>query len=500
MKTLQDHYSILGVSSDADIEDIKAAYRRAARRFHPDANHHPGASSQFRDLAEAYAVLGEPSARLEYDMAVSRTGLPPPFYSLRVTPSKRALKCLPEPQVIYVLVEILPDLRFAAEDEHDAALNLSLVIDRSTSMKGPRLDRVKQAVHRIIDSLSPTDTLSLISFSDRAEIVFESTPVLEKATLKAITSTMQANGGTEIFQGLEAGVKQVRRALNRRSVNHLILLTDGQTYGDEKKCLDLAEEVAHEGIGISTIGIGQEWNDVFLDELASRTGGSSTHISSPGSVVQFLNEHVRNLGAAFAERLQLSVAPDADVVLEDAFKLTPNPQPLPISGESIPLGSLERNRHVSVILQLQMPALEKEEFRTVVRLDATGDILREEYLNFKAVSDFSIEISNDTTQENPPLGILEALGKLTLYRMQEKAQEAISRGEVREATRRLQNLATRLLENGQEELAHAAIAEAHRVARTTMLSEEGQKTLKYGTRALLMAPESAESAQNQDTA
>jgi Ca-activated chloride channel family protein len=486
MSNLQDYYSILGVSPESDTEDIKAAYRRAARRFHPDANSNPGASAQFRDIAEAYNILSDSSSRADYDIRLERQGFPPPYFSLRITPSKRVLKTLGEPQVIYVLAEIKPDPRFTQDMRQDAPLNLSIVIDRSTSMNGPRLDQVKQAAHRIIDSLSPDDILSLVSFSDRAEVVFEATPVVEKPSLRAMASTMQASGGTEIFQGLEAGVKQVRKSADRKFVNHVILLTDGQTYGDEHKCLHLAEEITQEGIGISAMGIGQEWNDVFLDDLASRTGGSSTYINSPSSVVRFLNERVRSLGAAFAERLSISIAPDPDIKLEDAFKLVPNPQPLPTDVQTIPLGSLEKKRSVSVIFQLQMPALSEDRFRTVLRLDATGDILPDNYSRYKVISDFSIEASHNATQENPPLEILEALGKLTLYRMQEKAQEAIARGEIREATRRLENLATRLLENGQEGLAHAAVAEARRVARTTRLSEEGQKTLKYGTRSLLL--------------
>jgi Ca-activated chloride channel family protein len=489
MKTIQDYYGVLGVSPEASLEDIKAAYRQAARRFHPDVNTNPGAVAQFRDIAEAYNILGTPSSRSDYDLTLTRVGLPPPFFGLRATPSKRVLRNLPEPQVLYVLTEIIPDMRFARDDTHISSLNLALIIDRSTSMKGPRLERVKQAAHRIIENMDSTDLLSVISFSDRAEVVFPATPVAERATLKAMSSTMQASGGTEIFQGLQAGVREVRRNLNPRYVNHVILLTDGQTYGDEDKCLALAEEVAKEGIGISTVGIGQEWNDVFLDDLASKTGGSSTYINSPSAIVPFLNKKVRSLGASFAERIAMSVAPDADVTLEYAFRLTPSPQPLPLNLQSIPLGSLEKNRPVSVILQLQMPALPDPQFRTALRLDVSGDVMHADYRGYKINSDLSIEVSKKGSAENPPLAILDALGKLTLYRMQEKAQEAISEGNVREATRRLQNLATRLLESGQKQLAHAAIAEAHRVARTTMLSEEGQKTLKYGTRALLMAPD-----------
>lgn len=488
MNNIQDYYAILGVSPEAHGEDIKAAYRRAARRLHPDVNANPGAAVQFRDIAEAYDVLGNETSRYDYDVALERDGLPYPYYILRVTPSKRVLKPLDEPQVIYMLLEIIPDARFASDRSSDAPLNLALVIDRSTSMKGPRLERVKQAAHRIIDNLSEKDVLSVVSFSDRAEIVFKATNVVEKSTLKAMVSTMQANGGTEIFQGLRTAVNELRRSLNPRYVNHLILLTDGQTYGDEEHCLSLADEVQEEGIGISAIGIGQEWNDEFLDDLASRTGGTSDYINSPSAVVRFLNDHVRSLGASFAERLQLSVAPDSDVTLEYAFKLTPNPQPLPIDTQVIPLGSMENTRPITVILQLQMPAMPEDEFRSALRLDVTGDILHDGCRGYKVVSDFSVEVSEKATQSPPPLAILDALGKLTLYRMQEKAQVAISEGRVHEATRRLENLATRLLENGQENLAHAAMAEARRVARTAMLSEEGQKTLKYGTRALLLPP------------
>jgi len=488
MKATQDYYTILGVAPDSPIEDIKAAYRQAVRRLHPDTNTNPAAALQFRDIAEAYEVLGDEHSRAEYDHLLKQQGPFPTYFSTHITPSKRILRLLDEPQVLYVLVEITPDPRYAAQTNKETMLNLALVIDRSTSMKGARLDRVKQAVHRIIDTLRPDDILTLVSFSDRAEVVVEATPVQEKSALKAMVSVMQASGGTEIFQGMQEGIKQLRRTLDRRRVNHLILLTDGQTYGDEEQCLRLAHEVSAEGISISAIGIGEEWNDAFLDDLASRTGGTSTYINSPAAVEQFLNTRVRSLGGTFIERLHLSVAPDADITLEDAFKITPSAQPLPAYLPSIPLGGLESDQVIHVILQLQLPPLDTVGFRTVVRLDTTGDILSAEHSGYKVISDLSIEIAETIEQENPPLAILEALGKLTLYRMQAKAQEAILRGDIRQATRQLENLATRLFENGQEALAHAALAEARRVARTTMLSEEGQKKLKYGTRALLLPP------------
>lgn len=485
MKVNQDYYAILGVSSSANLDDIEAAFRAAKRRFHPDANANPAANLHFQEIEEAFSVLSDEYKHAEYKRALERDGLPPTYFNLRLTASKPSLRILGEPQVLYMLVEISPDASFARQQPSEAPLNLALVIDRSTSMRGTRLDRVKQAVHRIIDNLGVQDKLSIVSFSDRAELVVETTPVIEKPSLKALTSTMQASGGTEIYQGMALGAYQLQHSLDPQYVNHLILLTDGQTYGDEEQCLELAEQLKQQGISISAIGIGEEWNDEFLDELASRTGGTSEYINSPSAVEHFLNKHIRSLGAAFVERLQLSIATDINVKLEDAFRLSPSAQPLPINTNTIALGSLEKHRSISMIIQLQIPALLEAGFTNVLRLRASGDVLREEHHGYKTASDFSIEVVQEGPTHPPPTAILEALGKLTLYRMQAKAQEALARGDYREATRRLENLATRLLENGEDVLAHAALAEARRVARTTMLSEEGQKRLKYGTRALI---------------
>lgn len=485
-------YSILGVSPEAKPEDIREAYRLAARRFHPDANHNEGADIQFRDIAVAYETLGNARLRAQYDSQRRQYRDEPTYFSLRVMPSKRVLSMLSEPQVIYLLLEIVPMRQTKPNMRYDANLNLTLVLDRSTSMRGERLDKVKVAAHQIIEQLTPQDVLSIVSFSDRANVLIPAQPVEDKTEMRALVNMMRADGGTEIFHGLRTGVEQNLEHLGARRVNHVILLTDGRTFGDEQQSLILAERAAEHGIGISAMGIGDEWNDTFLDALAATTGGASAFINSPAAVVRFLNDRVRSLGASFAERIQLTIAPDADVKLESIFKLQPSPQPVEIGPQPLLLGSLEANRTVSALLQLQMPPSTKTGFRTVARLDVTGDILYAERQGYKVISDISVEIAHNPAPEDPPIAILDALGKLTLYRMQQKAEDALSKGNVVEATRRLENLATRLLAAGQDDLAQRAIVEAKRVSHTSTLSEEGRKTLKFGTRMLLALPSPGE--------
>ena len=61
----QDYYDILGVSRDASEEEIKKAYRRLARQYHPDVNHEPGAEERFKEINEAYRVLSNPETRAQ---------------------------------------------------------------------------------------------------------------------------------------------------------------------------------------------------------------------------------------------------------------------------------------------------------------------------------------------------------------------------------------------------------------------------------------------------
>lgn len=80
------------------------------------------------------------------------------------------------------------------------------------------------------------------------------------------------------------------------------------------------------------------------------------------------------------------------------------------------------------------------------------------------------------------------MSRLTLYRMQEQAKQDLEAGNIEQATRRLRFLATHLLAQGESSLATTVLGEAGRIERNSSLSDEGEKRIKYGTRALLLPP------------
>jgi Ca-activated chloride channel family protein len=485
-----DAYAMLGVAHDASAEDIKAAFRRAARRLHPDSNRdHPGAGVQFQDVSAAYELLIDSHQRRAYDEALRKKPDFPQF-TMRVTPSRRSFAHLDETQVVYLLTEIIPDPRArAVAESRETRLNLTLVLDRSNSMHGGWLDRVKVAAHQIIDQMNAEDILSIVTFNDFAEVVVEASPVQDKAAMKAKVSMIAAAGSTEIYQGMRLGAEQNRKYLAPRLVNTILFITDGQTFTDHEATAGLAADLAKEGITLHVMGLGDEWDDKFLDRIASATGGTSAYIASSRAVVQFVNDHVRNLSKVFVERVTLAVAPDPDIRFESAFRLSPSAQPVAIDQPYITLGGLQHNRIISLLLQFEMPAAMKPGFRSVARLVSAGDIFFQGVQHVRLMSDLSVEITPQPTTEEPPANVLDALSKLTLYRMQERAEEALERGDVAEAGERLQKLATRLLEVGEDDLSRKAQANAHGLARSGQIAEEDRRSLKFQTRHLLAGPQ-----------
>ncbi len=487
MQVDKNYYEILKVKPDASEDEIRKAYRGLVRETHPDVSKHPAAVQIFQDVQEAYEVLGDPEQRRAYDHLRESEGLDKSSsLSLRSMISHKYLLTDIEEQAFYALVDITPAVDLPISR---LPLNLCLVLDRSTSMQGMRLQQVKEGTRQIIDRLNDDDALSLVIFGDRAEVILPSQRNVDKAMAKSIASTIQPSGGTEMLQGLKAGLQELEKFRTEESVNHLILLTDGQTYGDESGCIEKADWAGRNQISLTTMGIGSDWNENLLDHMASLSGGTSVYIDSPRKVVEVFKSTIRSLSAVVARELSMSFSTATGVNLKDAFQVTPHIRRLDLRANKAVLGPLGTGNDKTILMEFRVAQETKPGKKRLLRLTIDGDVPgQSNRRNWEWVEFFAEFVpSLEEPIEIPPT-IVTALGKLAIFKMQEKAMADLESGRVSTATQRLETMATRLLNLGETDLARAALLEAGRLARTGDLSTEGRKKIRYGTRSLSILP------------
>lgn len=487
----QNYYSLLGLTRDASQEEVKRAYHEAALKLHPDKNTAAGETELFLGVQQAYEVLSNPVRRKQYDATLppeEKLSLP---YTYQVMYSRPNLVYLDEPQMLYFILELgVPD---EARASPSPPLNVCLVLDRSTSMRGEKMDIVKATAIQVLRNLRPQDILSVVTFSDRAEVILPASYLQDKGRAEAKIQMIQPSGATEIYQGLEAGVKEVMRSLDSKRINHIILLTDGHTYGDEQQCLALASKLAECGIGISGMGIGQEWNDIFLDVLSTRTGGSSAYIARPQDIKRLLLEKFDALAQTYAEDISLALKPLEDVELTYAFRLQPDPSPIALEEKPLRLGSILQDSNTQVIFEYMIhPKAVKSETLTLLdgtlKVSIASQVMPVPPLRLR----LQRPISESPENEPPPPKIVQALSRLMLYRMQERARKDLDKGKIDSAARQLQVLASKLLIQGERSLAQTIMLEVDHLQKQNSLTIEGSKKIKYGTRSLVNAPSNKE--------
>jgi len=480
----KDYYVTLGVLRDATQDEIKRAYFEAAQKLHPDRNVAPGETELFLEIQQAYEVLSNPKRRAQYDATLPPNLEANSILKHEVFFSRANLVKLNEPQLIYVVIEISP--REEREKLPAPPLNVCLVLDRSTSMQGEKMDMVKSAAIQLIRSLRPQDIFSVVAFSDRAEVVIPASLHMDRIKQESRIHMMTTTGGTEIFQGLEAGLKEISYNIHPSRVNHIILLTDGHTYGDEQACLTLAEQAGRQNIGITGMGIGSEWNDIFLDALTSRTGNSSAYISKPKDIQHMLVEKFQALTNILADDVTLDFRPQEGVQLNYVFRLQPEGGPIAVD-QPMHLGPILQNTPLHFLVEFIIEPAALRDSR-VVLLD--GFLKASIAARSAPAPPARLRLTRDVRAEPatmpPPTRVLSALSRLTLYRMQERARAEAEAGNYAAASRQLQNLATHLLAQGEQQLAKTALLEAEHLERMHSWTTSGNKAIKYDTRALLL--------------
>jgi Ca-activated chloride channel family protein len=478
----KDYYCVLELTVVASQDAIRAAHRDLALRHHPDTG--DGDVERFRRVQEAYQVLSDLVLRRSYDRQREQRGAGAGPVALTLLQSRDEMLPMDGQQMLYLLAEIRPQEGLRGPRQR---LNIALVIDRSVSMQGARMHSVKSAAFDLLDSLQEDDRLAVVTFSDRAEVVVASQLARNKRAVRSAIAAIIAEGGTEIYQGLSVGIEQVTPYLSADTITHVILLTDGCTYGDEELALSAATRAEANDIGISAFGIGEDWNDVFLDSLARRGGGESQYVDMPSKVQKVLKAQIRGLSNVVLKGLSVRVGAAPGVVVLAAYRVLPYMEILPIKADNVlTLGNVLAGESCAIALELAVTNAETGARRLARLAVEANSTLSARHVELWR--DIEVTFTTDIQAKPVPPRLVNVLARLSVFSLQEQAWRALELGDARRATRCLKSVATQLFDLGYQDLGRVARLEVDRLSHGNDPTLKGRKKLRYGTRALSIPP------------
>lgn len=406
--------------------------------------------------------------------------------TLTATLNKPSVPVTSTQQLIYVLIEARPN---PVVSRTRMSVNLGFVLDRSGSMKGAKIQQLQEAMAVALGKLAPDDRVSVTIFNDAATVMAKSAPLADRRGLETRIRRLRAGGGTQMSRGMSLGLREVYRHFEQGWANQLVLLTDGQTYGDEAQCLKLAREAGEHRIPIHALGLGDEWNESLLDSIGTLSGGDADLIESADDIVPLFTRTVERTQQAVVRDAELTLRLVSGVAPRQVWQVTPvitnlGYTPLGDQDVQVPLGEMDAVEGKSVLVELLLPPRPAGRYR-IAQAEVRGDLPLQNVTGASVRHDIVLDYTADpAAARRYDARVMNIAEKVAVYRLQTRALEEARVGDVVNATRKLRAAATRLLELGEEDLAAAAEQEARNLESSGEMSSLGTKKLRYQTRKL----------------
>ena len=406
--------------------------------------------------------------------------------NLVATLNKPAVPVTSTQQLIYVLVQVKPSEVVARSR---MKLNFGFVVDHSGSMRGAKIDRLKEAVALALGRMAADDRVSVTMFNDSAEVIAPSGTVADHGSLGDRVQKIRAGGGTQMSRGMSLGLREVYRYFDPNVSNQLLLLTDGQTYGDEAQCRKLARESGDHKITIQALGLGDDWNENLLDEIGQLSGGGSDLIETADEIVPLFTQTVERSQKAVIRNAAMTLRLVSGVVPRQVWQVTPmianlGYRPVSEHDVQVDLGELDAEDGKSLLIELLLPPRQPGRYR-IAQTEIRYDLPLQNITAAVARNDLVLEFTADARRAAEyDAAIMNTVEKVTAFKLQTRALDEAATGNIVGATQKLRAAATRLLDLGETDLATAASQEADNLERTGQMSAGGTKKLRYQTRKL----------------
>jgi hypothetical protein len=187
-----------------------------------------------------------------------------------------------------------------------------LIIDKSSSMEGRKMELARLAAIGVVDNLRPIDLVGVLIFDNSFQWAVPMRRAEDRTLIKRLISGITPDGGTQIAPALNEAYRRILPS--NATYKHIVLLTDG--ISEEGDSLELSREALLKRVTISTVGLGQDVNRAYLEKISQFAGGKSYFLNEPAGLEQILLRDVmEHTGSTAVEKpLAPSVNKQAEIL------------------------------------------------------------------------------------------------------------------------------------------------------------------------------------------
>lgn len=213
------------------------------------------------------------------------------------------------------------------EESNYKPVNICLVIDRSGSMSGDKMEKTKQAMATFVRKLRPQDIISIVEFDTEADAILPATNANNLANMLNAIEKITARGGTDLDRGILLGYKELVKNVSTKYANRLVILTDAMTNTGELSPARIVEhsEVYKEeyDIDFALIGVGVDFNNELSRKLTEKDRCQIHFIHDVAQIEKVFNEEAEALLSPVAKEIELQIEIPTEIVVEQVYGYTP---------------------------------------------------------------------------------------------------------------------------------------------------------------------------------
>jgi len=188
--------------------------------------------------------------------------------------------------------------------------NVSIVLDRSGSMSGEKIRKAKEAALLAIDRLGPDDIVSVVAYNHTVDVLVPATKVRDREEIYRKIESLHASGDTALFAGVSKGAREVLKFAERHRVNRVVLVSDGLANVGPSSPGDLGDlgwSLAKQGISVTTIGLGDGYNEDLMVALAGQSDGNHAFAENAEDLARIFGYEFGDVLSVIARELSVRI-------------------------------------------------------------------------------------------------------------------------------------------------------------------------------------------------